>query len=60
MFSSIALGFLPELLRQRLLHLVEIDVQQVREHPVVDHVLDEPAQLRVGQTAATILSNGTG
>ena len=41
------LRLLAELLAERLLHLAEIDVEQVRQHAVVDHVLDEAAELRV-------------
>ena len=33
---------------ERLLHLVELDVEQEREDAVVDHVADEAPQLRVG------------
>ena len=48
MFSCQRLGLLAELLGERLLHLVQLDVEQVREDAVVDHVADEPAQLGVG------------
>ena len=47
MLSSIAFGFLPELLAERLLHLRQVDVEQLRQDAVVDHVLDEAAQLGV-------------
>jgi hypothetical protein len=41
------LDLLAELLLERVLHLREIDVQQLRQNPVVDHVLDEPPELGV-------------
>jgi hypothetical protein len=41
------LQFLPELPPERMLHLGQVDFKQVRQHAVVNHVLDEPAQLRV-------------
>src|SRR5213075_1830645 len=40
-------GFLTKLPPQRVLHLAEIDVEQTRQDAVVDHVLDQPAKLRV-------------
>jgi hypothetical protein len=41
------LDLLAELLAQRVLHLRHVDAEELREHPVVDHVLDQPAELRV-------------
>ena len=32
---------------ERVLHLRQVDVQELRQHAVVNHVLHEPAQLRV-------------
>ena len=47
MLSSIAFSFLPICRFSACSICADIDVQQLRQHPVVDHVLDEPAQLRV-------------
>ena len=45
------LHLLAELLARRLLHLAHVDAEQLREHAVVDHVLDQAAQLGVGADA---------
>src|SRR5262249_3124008 len=42
------LRLLAELLPERLFHLPHVDAEEVREHAVVDHVLDEAAELGVG------------
>ena len=47
MLSCHRFRLLAELLGERLLHLAELDREELGEHAVVDHVLDEAAELRV-------------
>ena len=46
------LDLLAELLPQRPLHLRHLDAEELREDPVVDHVLDETPELGVGTDGA--------
>ncbi len=43
-----SLGLAPQLLAERLFHQLQVDAEDLGEDAVVDHVADEPPQLRVG------------
>ena len=52
--------FLGELLAQRFLHFGHVELEQLRHHPDVNHVLDQLAQLRLGADRGANLVVGHG